>query len=101
MDPRISQLIAAQRLQADIDAATAAREAKAQTRTRRQQPRPAGRRFVRRISTLPSGTKLLGEGSTSFGKDSREDYRLFKLPHSSGFTQLNAEVILFKRSSDA
>jgi hypothetical protein len=52
MDPRIAQLIAAGRLQDDINAATAAREAKAQTRTRRQQPRPSGRRFVRQISTL-------------------------------------------------
>jgi hypothetical protein len=52
MDPRIAQLIAAGRLQADIDAATAARNAKAQTRTRRQDPRPSGRRFVRQISAL-------------------------------------------------
>jgi hypothetical protein len=51
MDPRISQLIAAQRLQDNINAG-AARPAKAQKRARRQDPRPSARRFVREISTL-------------------------------------------------
>jgi hypothetical protein len=49
MDPRINQLIAADRLQNDI---AAARQAKAATRTRRRDPRPTGRRFVRQIATL-------------------------------------------------
>ena len=49
MDPRINQLIAADRLQNDI---AAARKAGAAARTRRRAPRPTGRRFVRMVSTL-------------------------------------------------
>ena len=53
MDPRITQLIAADRLQRDIRTAAAAREAKALPRKQRQAPQPAkrGRRFVRRAPT--------------------------------------------------
>jgi hypothetical protein len=53
MDSRIHLLIAASRLHDDINAATAARQAKELKRTRRREPRPVGRRFIRHAPTLP------------------------------------------------
>jgi hypothetical protein len=53
MDSRIDQLIAVARLRDDIGAAATAREAQALARTRKREPRPAGRRFVRQSSTRP------------------------------------------------
>ncbi len=59
MDPRINQLIAADRLQRDIRMAAAARAAKGLPRKERKAPQPAtrNRRFVRRAPTSTTPTR--------------------------------------------
>lgn len=59
MDPRINQLIAADRLQRDIRTAAAAREAKALPRKQRTAPQPTtrSRRFVRPAPTSTTPTR--------------------------------------------
>ena len=59
MDPRINQLIAADRLQRDIRAAAAAREAKGLPRKQRRtaEPTTRSRRFVRPAPTSTTPTR--------------------------------------------
>jgi hypothetical protein len=59
VDPRITQLIAADRLQRDIRTAAAAREAKTLPREDRKASQPAARRgrFVRRAPTSTTPTR--------------------------------------------